>query len=291
MNKTARMLLLNSGRKDNDNHERRGGNGTYMGHGRDDRNRNGDYRDDYMGERDVPRYDDRRYDNGGNGGVYGDVYRPEPQNAYYDDRGRRHYDDGRYAPMATAGMPYRQYPMRPYPTVPASPGMRMNGNGRWDEDEPYRDTKMGFMRYGDGYTFEMDSDGDKIRGNVIPIREERKWKEKKNSRNHSKEDFEPLTEDTAKQWARNMQNEDGTKGPHWTMEQTSKVMRDMKEDFDEIDFWLAMNATYSDMCKEFRKYNIDKPEAYADFAIAFWLCDDDAVEDKLSAYYEFITTK
>lgn len=288
MNKTARMLLLNSGRKDNDNHERRGGNGTYMGHDRDDRNRNGDYRDDYMGERDVPRYNDRRYDNGGNGGVYGDVYRPEPQNAYYDDHGRRHYDDGRYAPMATAGMPYRQYPMRPYPTVPASPGMRMNGNVRWDEDEPYRDTKMGFMRYGDGYTFEMDSDGDKIRGNVIPIREERKWKEKKR---HSKEQIEPIDEEIGEEWISMMKGEDGQKGEHFTMAQTEQLMKQYHwEDVDPVDAHITLNMMYTDYCGVAKKFNITSNEFYVCLAKSFLDDPDSKLKgaEKLSAYYEYV---
>lgn len=212
---------------------------------------------------------------------------------YRSDRNRRRevrrYDNERSGRMS-AGMPYRQYPTRPYPPMPISPGMHHNrdwDDGDWDENEPYRDTNMGFMHNKKGYEFEMDGQaGDMAgyaKGRVYPVMGGRSHKKSE------KERFEPLTEDSAKQWARSMKNEDGTKGAHWTMEQTTKIMKDLKEDFDEIDFWLAMNATYSDLCKEFKKYNIDRPEAYADFAIAFWLCDEDAVEDKLSAYYEFIT--
>lgn len=292
MNKAARMLLIRSGRKD-DNYDRRGGSmGDMRKNGDYDRGngyRDGNYRgaENHYGDWDTVRRDDNwRYDVGN----YPDTMSGDwmPENASRGGGNRRRYDDGRYAPMGMVGeYPYSPSPMRRYP-IKADPGMRvwppMPDGMPYDEPygaDPYRDTNMGFMHH-KGYDFEGEGKIGNMqgyaKGRVMPMGEH----------GRHKSDVEPLTEAEAKEWARHMENEDGTKGAHWTMEQTTKVMKDLKEDFDEIDFWLAMNATYSDLCKEFKKYNIDKPEAYADFAIAFWLCDDDAVEDKLSAYYEYV---
>ena len=36
----------------------------------------------------------------------------------------------------------------------------------------------------------------------------------------------------------------------------------------------------------YEKHGVGNEEFYADMAKSFWLCDKDAVEDKLGAYYE-----
>lgn len=101
-----------------------------------------------------------------------------------------------------------------------------------------------------------------------------------------------LTRSMAEQWASKMQNADGTTGPHWTMEQTNKVMAQKQIGGSPWAFWLALNATYSDMCKVFQKYGINNMDAYVDFAKAFWLEDRDAVggggSEKLAAYYDSV---
>ena len=49
-------------------------------------------------------------------------------------------------------------------------------------------------------------------------------------------------------WTSDMVNADGTKGPHWDMEQTDKVMEDHKIDCDPVLWWTVMNSLYSDYC-------------------------------------------
>lgn len=87
------------------------------------------------------------------------------------------------------------------------------------------------------------------------------------------------------EWVHGMENADGTTGPHWTMTETDALLEHRGGGADPLAFWVAMNATYSDLGPLFQKYGIDTPGAYADFACAFWLHDKDAVEDKLAAYY------
>lgn len=53
-----------------------------------------------------------------------------------------------------------------------------------------------------------------------------------------------------------------------------------------VKFWVAMNAVYSDLSEVAERHGVGNDEFYADMAKSFWLCDKDAVEDKLAAYYE-----
>ena len=85
-----------------------------------------------------------------------------------------------------------------------------------------------------------------------------------------------------------MQNADGTHGAHWTMEQVNRIMQQKGLDVNPTEFWAAMNATYSDLCKVASKHGIDNIDFYTDVATAFWLKDKDAVRDKLAAYYEYV---
>ena len=87
---------------------------------------------------------------------------------------------------------------------------------------------------------------------------------------------------------RQMQNADGTHGAHWTMEQVNRIMQQKGLDVNPTEFWAAMNATYSDLCKVASKHGIDNIDFYTDVATAFWLKDKDAVRDKLAAYYEYV---
>ena len=97
-----------------------------------------------------------------------------------------------------------------------------------------------------------------------------------------------LTKETAEEWARGMENEDGTKGPHWTMEQAKQVMAQRGISLDPIQFWIAMNAMYSDYGKVFKKHGVgDKIDLYVDMAKAF-IEDKDAQPEKLARYFEHV---
>lgn len=96
-----------------------------------------------------------------------------------------------------------------------------------------------------------------------------------------------LTHDEAEEWCDNMANADGTKGPHWTYEQASQLMAQRGIDCDPMDFWVTLNMMHSDYSKVAKAYSTNNPNFYADMAAAF-LCDEDAVKDKLVQYWEHI---
>lgn len=97
---------------------------------------------------------------------------------------------------------------------------------------------------------------------------------------------------SAMRWAANMQNADGTTGPHWTMEQTTAVAESMGIQEHEIPHWawgVAMNMMYSDYYDVAARYGVNRPEFYADLAKAFLLDKDGpGPEKKLMEYYEHI---
>ena len=96
-----------------------------------------------------------------------------------------------------------------------------------------------------------------------------------------------LTHDEAEEWCDSMVNADGTKGCHWTLEQTQDVAKQRGITCDKNDFWAAMNMMYSDYGKVAKMYSVDNTNFYADMAAAF-LQDKDAVDGKLVEYWEFI---
>lgn len=91
----------------------------------------------------------------------------------------------------------------------------------------------------------------------------------------------------AEQWTESMRNADGSTGPHWSMDQTKQVMEKRDIDCDPVEFWVTMNMLYSDYSKVVKAHGITSVDFYADLAKAF-LDDEDAVENKLVAYYEYI---
>lgn len=112
------------------------------------------------------------------------------------------------------------------------------------------------------------------------------------ARGYSGSEYAPrFDREIAEEWMSNLQNEDGTMGPHWSLEQAKQVMAQKEIGGSPIEFWAALNATYSDLCKIFKKYGINNMDAYVDFAKTFWLDDKDSVPDKLAAYYEYVVKR
>lgn len=99
--------------------------------------------------------------------------------------------------------------------------------------------------------------------------------------------YEGMSRDLADEWMRGLENEDGSRGAHWSYEQTSNLLSQKKYDCDPLEFYVAMNMLYSDYYKVAKKFNVNNTEFYAALAEAF-LCDKDATEDKLMRYYECI---
>lgn len=88
-------------------------------------------------------------------------------------------------------------------------------------------------------------------------------------------------------WVDKMENADGTTGPHWTMEQTSQVMKSRGINVDPEKFWCTMNMIYSDYVGVASKLGVNNVDFYAEMALAF-LHDKDSVPDKLAAYYTHV---
>lgn len=102
-----------------------------------------------------------------------------------------------------------------------------------------------------------------------------------------------LTKEMAEEWMMGLQNEDGTKGPHWSMDQAKQVMQQRGIQADWITFWAILNMMYSDYCKVFKKHGVgDRVDFYADITSA-WLNDKDGPEPakKAAAYYEYIVNQ
>ena len=101
-----------------------------------------------------------------------------------------------------------------------------------------------------------------------------------------------FTREDAEKWVSHMENEDGTTGAHWTMEQTDAVANITGVHVKSCVWWAAMNMMYSDYYGVAAKYGLDRPEFYADLAKAF-LMDKDAggAEAKMAGYYHGIVLR
>ena len=101
--------------------------------------------------------------------------------------------------------------------------------------------------------------------------------------------------ETAMQWAANMQNADGTTGPHWSMDQTTAVAEGMGIQQHEIPHWawgVTLNMMYSDYYPVAVEFGLNRPEFYAALAKAFLLDKDGpGPERKLMEYYEHIARR
>lgn len=109
--------------------------------------------------------------------------------------------------------------------------------------------------------------------------------------NHLRESTEMMgfTEREAERWAKHMENDDGSTGPHWTLEQATAVANSIGVHTDPWVWFAALNMEYSDNFEVAAKYGLDRPEYYADLAKAF-LFDKDGggPEKKIAGYYHGI---
>ena len=100
----------------------------------------------------------------------------------------------------------------------------------------------------------------------------------------------PMTREIADEWMAGLKNEDGSKGPHWKMDQVKQLMAQKGIQHDPIEFWVVLNMLYSDYCSVFKKHNCNNIDVYTDLASA-WLNDSDAMPDKLAKYYDCVVKK
>lgn len=209
------------------------------------------------------------------------------ESRFRDRRGREHYDNGRFAPMRNE-MGYEG----PY-----------SGGNRYEYDAPegnYRNEMRGGRngdRRGDtqgeeGGTMRMIGFGREIYNDMrsdasIPNHREGDHMAGKHTKGGARSTM-GMDEHLAKEWTAMMENEDGTKGPHWSMEQIKKVIEQRGMPGDPVEIWVAMNMMYSDYCKVAKRLGVNTMDFYAEMARAFLDDKDAGVPDKLTAYYEYI---
>ena len=99
-----------------------------------------------------------------------------------------------------------------------------------------------------------------------------------------------VDEETAMEWVEGMQNADGSKGPHYKIDQVEQWRSTNCMDCDKWEFFVAVNMMYSDYCKVAEKMNISKLDFYGHMAKAF-LNDEDAGPHKLQKYMAEIAEK
>ena len=220
------------------------------------------------------------------------------ESRFRDRRGREHYDNGRFAP-ARSEMPYGGFEMRQNvfnmrQDRSGRDGGRQGGNrmpsSGMDEDEEMRGDYWPMPpytvpHYGGGENmneigFERGMNANYESGDEMTHRHGEKV-------HGYAEGANEFTHETAKEWTSAMHNEDGTKGPHWTMDQVKQVMSQRGVKHDPAVFWAILNSMYSDYCAVFKKHGVNNMDFYVDMACA-WINDKDAVKDKAGAYFEYV---
>lgn len=284
MNRVARMMLMNRD-KDKEKERRRRMGVTYE-----------DWTpQDHWGPYMPPYYDG------------GDM---EPESAFYDRDGRRHYDNGRYAPMGAYGAPesvrrYRRYsdgrfaPRSAY--MPKEPWYEGGDGPRMERGGSYGGQRGGSrggdsspQSYGGGSPrmigFGRDWGGQDMRSDATmpQYQEMDRMSGRRDMAGMAYSDRLPrFDKRMAMEWTQGMVNADGTRGPHWTMEQTEEARKKHGVNCDPVEFWAVMNSLYSDYCEALKKNNASTMETYVCLAKA-WIEDDDAVKDKAAAYFTYI---
>lgn len=217
----------------------------------------------------------------------------EPEGAFYDRQGRRHYDNGRYAPMSAYGAP-----QRPYGEPESARRYLRRSDGRFaprsayipmepwsgDRSDPY-DAESPRMI---GFARDWGDEARRSDATVPQYREMDYMQGQRAQGGMAYSDRLPrFDRNMAAEWTHGMQNADGTKGPHWTMEQTTDAMKKHGVNLDPVEFWAVMNSLYSDYCEALKKNNASTMETYVCLAKA-WIEDGDAVPDKAAAYYTYV---
>lgn len=212
--------------------------------------------------------------------------------SYMSGDGKSDYADYMDYPDQYKMKNYNPPRVRPYRNMPERSGM-------WDRDG--YDSRM-MNRMDDMYDDGMRRSGETgryndNRGRYVNMPEvySRKGYDPSRGMNYKHSEMEnyEISDQEIQMWLKEMENEDGTRGAHWTKEQTTPLAKShgviLNEDVDDTIWNLVMNIVYSDNCKTAKKYGVDKPDYYADLA-KDWLEDEDGLQgrEKVSAYYENI---
>lgn len=142
-----------------------------------------------------------------------------------------------------------------------------------------RDRKGRYMMGG----MDDDDDDDKYRGKGGKMIAGAVWSEDGDKRH---KDWK-VDEHKAMEWVSEMQNPNGTTGPHFKPDIAEQLRAAHCPKCDRWEFFVALNMMYADYSEVAKKFGADKPEFYVHMAKAF-LEDPDAGEGKLAKYMEYI---
>lgn len=118
-------------------------------------------------------------------------------------------------------------------------------------------------------------------------------KNKKTFEKHEREYGPHFNEECALKVVSHMENEDGTKGAHWSLEQAVSIASQYNislnsEHFNKYDWYVALNMVYSDFYKAIISIaNSDSVRYFVELAKA-WLKDKDVEEGKMWYYYKYV---
>ena len=263
MSKGMRMLAINRTMRNNRNGMRNETEMNRMGYG--NMNHGGQMNmGDGMEMRDNPNM--RGYDRDRRGRFTGEM---EMNRTYeYSPRSEHEMRNG-------YGMESRWSP--PYY---GEPGMEMDGNGGRMEEEMEQRNPVGFSAHFDS-PGKSDASYQRMEEGKANFSGQM---EKGGARSKQTPKF---SRDMAEEWTKKLENADGSKGPHWTLDQAKQAMRQYDLICDPYEFWAVLNAIYSDDCKVARKHGVNTLEYYVDRAEA-WLHDKDANKGKAALYYTTI---
>lgn len=101
-----------------------------------------------------------------------------------------------------------------------------------------------------------------------------------------------FNEEHARKAVMKMENEDGTRGQHWSLEETSALASQygisLSGKFNRYDWFVALNMVYSDYYKVLLNITgSNNVKHYVEFAKA-WLNDKDIDEGKMWYYYQYV---
>lgn len=324
MNRTSKMLLMTATGNRSRNSDRMGGRGRNRadyGQNNYDHNAYNNYdmmEDKLHDRRGREHYDNGRYAPMNDSGMWVESRRGRDSRGRYTSV-RNHYDDSEYYHDGDEYMAENYYPyISPY--VPPvynnyNSDMRMDHGGYMnynrgmesrynDRSERAMNRVMNTNQPRNKIGFSIDGEMDRIENHIgtdyhssadYQDMDEMSYRhgDKSNGYGHSSASGGVMMDkEMAREWLDSMENVDGTKGPHWTMEQTKKVMAQKGIQCDPVLFDLTMNMMYSDYSKVAKKLGVNSIDFYACMAEAF-LKDPDSVDpkEKLGNYYEYIVKK
>ena len=224
-----------------------------------------------------------------------------PESRFRDRDGREHYDNGRFAPMSRGGeyggdpmdrdgygYPHAEY-MEPYSHYQITPYLPPVYEREGYQTRNYRPmNKIGFSVGGEMEHLPCELGHDyRTSAGYDGMEEMSRRQGDGYDRGQQPRVMPVFNRQMAEEWTSQLQNADGTRGPHFSMEKAKEIMKQYNVDCDPLEFWVVINSLYSDYDQALKKSNASTLELYACLAKA-WIDDSDAVQNKAAAYYTYI---